>query len=98
MRTLSALLIVVLIAPFLSAQNASSNTSNDDRIYDEVRRKLAADADVNGAAFEVTVKNGAVTLRGRVRTPKGKEKAEKIAKKVKGVTGVDNQLKLFNED
>ncbi|SRR5579883_1815847 len=95
-RFLSILLIVALIAPMAFAQNKSAK--EDDRIYDEVRRKLAADADVNGAAFEVTVKNGAVTLRGRVHTNKGKEKAEKIARKVKGVTSVDNQLKLFTEE
>ena len=95
MRTLSILLIVALIAPLVAAQNTKSI---DDRIYDEVRRKLALDVDVKGAAFDVTVKNGAVTLQGRVHTNKAKEKAEKITKKVKGVMSVDNQLKLFGTD
>jgi osmotically-inducible protein OsmY len=44
------------------------------------------------------VKNGAVILRGQVHTQKAKEKAEKLAKRVKGVTSVDNQLKLFGAD
>ena len=95
MRTLSILLIVALIAPFVAAQNTKSD---DDRIYDEVRRKLALDVDVKGAAFDVTVKSGAVILQGRVHTNKAKEKAEKITKKVKGVVSVDNQLKLFGTD
>ena len=94
MRTLSILLIMVLVVPLLVAQRSSS----DDRIYDEVRRKLALDVDVRGAAFDVTVKNGAVVLQGRVHTNKAKEKAEKITKKVKGVVSVDNQLKLFGAD
>lgn len=96
MRILSLFLIIVLVAPFVLAQNKGAN--DDDRIYDEVRRKLATDADVNGAALDVTVKNGAVTLKGRVHTNKGKEKAEKIAKRVKGVTRVENQIKLFSDD
>ena len=93
-RVASLLLIVALLAPLLSAQG----TPSDDRIYDDVRRKLADDADVRGAGLDVAVKNGAVTLRGRVHTDKAKEKAEKITKKVKGVTKVDNQLKLFGDD
>ena len=51
-----------------------------------------------GGGFEVIVKNGAVILRGQVHTEKAKEKAEKLAKKVKGVVSVENQLKLFGSD
>lgn len=94
MRTLSVLLILLLVVPLLIAQN----TASDDRIYDEVRQKLAADEDINGGGLDVMVKNGTVTLRGRVHNAKAKEKAEKITKKVKGVTRVDNELKLFGED
>ncbi|HEY6341866.1 MAG TPA: BON domain-containing protein [Bryobacteraceae bacterium] len=94
MRTLSVLLILVLVVPLLIAQS----TASDDRIYDEVRQKLAADEDINGGGLDVTVKNGVVILRGRVHNAKAKDKAEKITKKVKGVTRVDNQLKLFGED
>jgi osmotically-inducible protein OsmY len=42
--------------------------------------------------FEVSVHEGAVTLKGKVRTDKQKSKAEKLAKKVKGVTSVNNRL------
>jgi osmotically-inducible protein OsmY len=66
--------------------------SDDDRIYDEVRRKLANDLDVKGAGIDVAVKNGAVTLSGKVHTERGKEKAEKLTKKTKGVTSVVNNL------
>ena len=38
------------------------------------------------------VKDGQVTLRGRVDSDKGKKKAEKLAKKVKGVKSIDNEL------
>ena len=65
---------------------------SDDRIIDQIRMKLTTDADVKGGADEVTVQNGAVTIKGNVDTEKGKNKASKLAKKIKGVKSVDNQL------
>jgi len=94
MRLVSVLLLLILVVPLLVAQG----TPNDDRIYDEVRRRLANDVDVKGGALEVIVKNGVVTLMGKVHTQKAREKAERIAKKVKGVTTVTNQLTLFGTD
>jgi hyperosmotically inducible periplasmic protein len=77
------------MAPVLAQQKTGTP---DDRISDEVRMKLATDPDVKGGALDVSVKDGAVTIRGRVDTDKGKKKAEKLAKKVKGVKSVDNEL------
>ena len=94
MRLISLLLVLVLILPMLVL---AQKPSADDRIYDDVRRKLADDADVRGAGLTVTVKDGAVTLEGRVHDEKSREKAARIAKKVKGVTSVTNKLKLFSE-
>ncbi|MEO8050730.1 MAG: BON domain-containing protein [Acidobacteriota bacterium] len=94
MRVVSLLLIFALIAPmWVMAQG----TPDDDRIYDAVRKKLADDVDVKGAGFEVVVKKGAVTLLGRVHDEKAREKAARIVKKVKGVTSVENKLKLLSE-
>jgi osmotically-inducible protein OsmY len=93
MRFLSIVLIlsvVVFSCPALFAQTGSS----DDRIYDEVRRKLAADSVVKGGGFEVDVKDGVVTLRGKVREEKQKRRAERITKKVKGVKSVVNELRV----
>jgi 5S rRNA maturation endonuclease (ribonuclease M5) len=64
----------------------------DDTIADQVRLKLVADPDVKGAALDVTVKVGVVTLLGRVPTERARSKAEKLAKKIKGVKSVSNQL------
>lgn len=94
MRFVSLLLVFALITPMLVL---AQGTPDDDRIYDAVRRKLADDVDVKGAGFEVIVKKGAVTLLGRVHDEKAREKAARIAKKVKGVTSVDNKLKLLSE-
>jgi len=59
---------------------AAQKPSTDDRIYDDVRRRLADDADVRGAGLMVTVKDGTVTLEGRVHDEKSREKAARIAK------------------
>ena len=96
-RLLSLLLAAFLVIPVLVAQPPTQTPapvkhSEDDRIYDEVRRKLANDLDVKGAGIEVAVKSGAVTLSGKVHTEHAKEKAEKLTKKTKGVTSVVNNL------
>ena len=74
------------------AQQKSAPGNPDDRISDQVRMRLATDADVKGGALDVSVKDGVVTIKGRVDTDKGRNRATKLAKKVKGVKEVDNEL------
>jgi len=74
----------------IAAGQKSSNS--DDRISDQVRMRLATDQDVKGGALDVSVTNGVVTIKGRVDTEKGKNRATRLAKKVKGVKDVDNEL------
>jgi len=88
MRFLSVALVLVMIAVALASQKQLS----DDALNDQVRVKLANDSDVGGMKIDVDVHQGAVTLKGKVRTEKQRLKAEKVAKKVKGVTSVNNQL------
>jgi hyperosmotically inducible protein len=64
----------------------------DDMIADQLRLKLAADPDVKGGALDIAVKDGVVTLKGRVSTAKARSKAERLAKKIQGVKSVVNQL------
>jgi len=91
MRLLSILLLFAL-AGVISSPLYAQGKPSDDLIYDQVRRKLTADRDVKGGAIEVEVKDGAVTLRGKVHEEKQKKKAERITRKVKGVTRVVNEL------
>lgn len=92
LRLISTLLVFALVMP-LVAQKVPS----DDTISNDVRLKLAADADVRGGALDVQVKDGVVTLQGRVHTEKGRQKATSLTKKVKGVKSVNNQLKLYSD-
>lgn len=81
-----------LAAVLLVAPAVAQETQSDDHIYDQVRNKLATSRDVKGGGIEVEVKDGVVYLRGKVAEPKHKTKAEQIAKKVKGVKKVVNEL------
>jgi osmotically-inducible protein OsmY len=95
MKRLAALVLLVAGALALPAQTGGKKAgSSDDRISDQVRMKLATDPDVKGGALDVTVADGVVTIKGRVDTDKGKSKATKLAKKVKGVKSVDNELQV----
>ena len=73
---------------------ASKPEVSDDAITDMVRRKLASDPDVKGGSLQVDVKNGVVTLSGNVPVEHARSKAEKLARKVRGVKSVVNQIKV----
>jgi len=90
MRLLSILfLCIVVLLPAFAQKQAPSD---DDRIIDQVRLKLANDPEVGRSAIDIDVHDGVVTLRGKVKKEKLRSKAEHLAKKVKGVKSVSNQL------
>jgi osmotically-inducible protein OsmY len=82
------------LAVLLAYPTMAADPPTDDEIYDKVRITLANHQDVKGGAIEVVVSKGVVELRGAVRQQKQKDKAEKTAKKVKGVQRVVNNLKV----
>ena len=88
----SFLLAIVLTLPV--TVSAADKPVSDDLIYNSVRTKLAGDSVVKGGALNVDVKSGVVTLTGNVQSEKQKDKAERIAHKVKGVKSVVNQIKV----
>jgi len=67
---------------------------SDDALHDMVIRKLANDADVKGGGLQVDVKDGVVTLHGKLETEKQIQKAERITKKITGVKKVINEITL----
>ena len=71
--------------------------ADDDAIFDLVRQKLYNDPDVKGANLTISVKNGVVTLEGRVSSEKYKSKADKLTRKVQGVKDVVNKLRVGEE-
>ncbi len=67
---------------------------SDDLIYDNVKRRLAESSDVKGGGLDIDVKDGIVTLRGKLETQRQIDKAAKVAKKVTGVKKVVNEIQL----
>jgi osmotically-inducible protein OsmY len=92
MRLLSALFILsaLLLTPLLAQKDKPP--VSDDTIVDQVRVRLADDSEVGGQPIQVDAHAGIVILTGKVTNDKLKLKVEKIAKKVKGVVGVDDKL------
>ncbi len=87
-------MFLALLAPVILVTGALAQKApvNDDTIFDQVRLKLASDPDVRGGAFDVQVKDGVVTIKGRVDKEGYKQRAERLTKKVKGVKSVVNLL------
>ena len=88
-RLCAFFLLAFLVAAFCLA---ADKPVSDDAIADQVMLKLAADPDVKGGALKVDCKAGVVTLSGQVDSTHAKDKASKLAKKVKGVKQVVNNL------
>ena len=59
-----------------------------------VKRALEDEAKIQAAGIDVTAADGKVTLWGTTTTAAERRRAEAAAKKVEGVTAVDNQLKV----
>ena len=91
MRVLSVVLVFSLLALITAPLTAAGKVS-DDKIYDELKLKLGRDPEVKGGGFTIDVKDGVVTLEGKVRAEKQKARAERLTKKVKGVVQVVNKL------
>ncbi|HXI43981.1 MAG TPA: BON domain-containing protein [Bryobacteraceae bacterium] len=93
-----AVLSAGALAPEASFQNVRFSFADkhlsDDSIHDLVKRKLANDPDVKGGALDIDVKDGVVTLHGKVETDKLKQKAERLTKKITGVKKVVNEIQL----
>lgn len=92
MRLLSIVLKTALLTALLLIPALSANPVSDDTIYDQVRIRIANDREIGGNPIDVKVSEGNVELTGKVKSEKQKTKAEKEAKKVKGVKSVVNKI------
>ncbi len=71
---------------------AAAKPVTDDTIIDQVRLKLSGDAIAKGGGFTVDCKNGVVTISGVAENNQQRDRATIVAKKVKGVKQVINNL------
>jgi len=73
-------------------------TRSSDRIRDDVNDRLTDDRRVDASDVEVTVSGTEVTLSGTVASRDQRRRAEDIAESVSGVTHVQNNLRVKNQD
>jgi osmotically-inducible protein OsmY len=90
-KIVATLLAAVLLAGVCLA---ASKPVSDNAISDEVRIKLSSDPVVKGGDLKADVKDGVVTLSGTVSDQQQKDKAKKLAGKVKGVKQVINNIAI----
>jgi len=71
---------------------AAGEKIDDATITAKVNASLAADKDLSAIRIDVDTQNGVVTLSGPAPTATARERASEIARSVKGVNSVNNQL------
>ena len=76
------------------AGTATTTAAEDASTTAAVNAGLAKDPDLSAVKIDVDTQAGKVTLRGPAPNPTAKSRAEQIAKDVKGVSSVDNQLEV----
>jgi hyperosmotically inducible periplasmic protein len=77
-----------------SALAIGAGPVSDDVLFDQVRIRIAQDREVGADKITVKVEGGVVELTGSVQEERHRERAEKLAKKVKGVKSVQNKLRV----
>lgn len=94
MKIKRLVLSLLLFLTMLVTAVAAGKPRSDDYLNDTVRQRLAADALVKGGNIDVQVKDGVVTLKGKVQEAKQKDKAERLTKKIGGVKSVVNNISV----
>jgi osmotically-inducible protein OsmY len=97
--TLRAVALLVMISAFAFGCRSTTGQSagaylDDTNITTQVKAKLAADKTSNLTKVGVKTVNGVVSLDGVVDSADDKTTAETIARKVKGVRSVHNELQV----
>lgn len=75
-----------------SGQRSAGQVVDDAAITAQVKAALAADPDLSALKINVDTTQGAVKLKGEVKTIALRRKADALAAGIKGVKSVDNQL------
>ena len=87
----------VLIAGLAGCANTGEKTGayiDDSWITSKVKSEMIADKHVSARNINVNTSHGVVTLTGTVKTWDESNKAAEIARSVKGVTQVENNIQV----
>lgn len=75
-----------------ASQRTAGDVVDDAAILAQIKAQLAADSELSALKINVDSMQGVVRLRGEVKTVALRRKAETLARGIKGVKNVDNQL------
>jgi hyperosmotically inducible periplasmic protein len=95
-RLLTALVLAAPVAAcdvFQGRQNVAEY-ADDSTITNTIRARFVEDSVVHVLDVGVTTLNGNVRLTGRVNSERESQRAEQIARGVKGVRSVSNEIAL----
>ncbi|NUZ05802.1 BON domain-containing protein [Piscinibacter koreensis] len=94
----SNLFALALVAALTAGCASDPNSRTVGEVVDDVsigtqlKAKYAADPDISALKVNIDTREGAVSLRGEVKSLAIRRKAEAMAREIKGVKSVDNQL------
>lgn len=88
------LILALAIAALAFFFSAAPALASDTWIGTKARIALLTADDVPGTAIEVDVKDGTITLTGKVHSDAEKAKAEQVARSIEGTKGVKNMLQV----
>jgi hypothetical protein len=81
----------VLLCVLMSFSIACSRRASDGTIVKDIQEKIAADPDTKDSQVSVVMKDGKVTLSGKVKSSTAQQKVEQIVHEETGATAVDDQ-------
>lgn len=76
---------------------ATPTPIEDTTVQAEVSKKILDDTELSAADIKATVSKGRATLTGTVNTASLKRRSEQVARTVKGVRSVDNQITIADD-
>ncbi len=93
---MSALLVLALVAPVLSAACGKTvgQTIDDATITTRVKTALLNDPQVSGTSIDVSTTVGVVTLSGIVKSQADQDRAIQVARGIPGVKDVKSTLQI----
>jgi BON domain-containing protein len=89
-RALRIVALCVVAAGVIGQTPLPVPNEADGKMATEIEHRFSSDPTVNAQTIKIDVRDGVVTLRGRVRSEEASKRAETIAGNVKGVRKVRN--------
>lgn len=80
--------------PIGTDTRSSATVNSDNRISATIRARYRADAELGPAGLRVETRQGRVTLRGELSAFDQRDRAERLARDVDGVSYVSNQISV----